>query len=300
LSAELLGADVSEDKFSVIMVELMNRRRKAIAKMKAKAKREKPMTPAQQKEFIAVDLATAKDQHQHLKRTGETLESLESKKLKSSHSTIQPAELQETTSVSAGATITAGDPIPAVTSVSAGFYVSAASAIPDATPITAESVSLALASDITTWEIIPIEFGRGEIHVITRADGTVKRFSTLRVLMYWAGRADLMVLYGLVSDKYKTERATGIGLGLWMDLRILITSREERDVSIIWDDQWQIWSWRFYPIPAIHVLDTEARDIIYMFMDKKYPLTPATLQRMLNHGLEIDRDPSGKDLTTAI
>nr|GFA34030.1 hypothetical protein [Tanacetum cinerariifolium] len=101
----------------------------------------------------------------------------------------------------------------------------------------AKPVSLALVSNITTWEIIPTEFGRGEIHVITRADGTVKRFSTLRELMYWAGRANLMVLYGLVLDRNKTERATCIVLGLWMDLRILITSREKRDASIIWDDQ---------------------------------------------------------------
>nr|GEX18924.1 hypothetical protein [Tanacetum cinerariifolium] len=201
-------------------------------------------------------------------------------------------ELQETTSISAGATIAA------VTSISAGFSVSAASSISAGVPITsdvsttagasgsakeqdaplrkssrkksiakkrtlhspskpksdafpfdkdnpevefkrylrqasdddasAEPVSLALVSDITTWEIIPTEFGRSEIHVIIRADGTVKRVSTLRELMYWAGRADLMVLYGLVSNKYKTKRATCIGLGLWMDLRTLITAREER------------------------------------------------------------------------
>nr|GFA77558.1 hypothetical protein [Tanacetum cinerariifolium] len=256
---------------------------------------------------------------------------------------------KETTSVSAGVPIAAGDPIPAVTFVFAGFSIFAVSSIPATTPIAtgvsttagasgsaseayvpiiellnsppqdtslpldlkteesdddepAEPVSLALVSDITSWEIIPTEFGYGELHVITRAYGTVKRFSTLRELMYWAGRANLMVLYGLVSDKYKTERAKGIGLGLWMDLRILITSREERDASIIWDDQdqWQIQSWRFYPLPAIHVLETKAGDIMYMFVDKKYPLTPATLQRMLNHGLEIDKDPSGNDLTTAI
>nr|GFC38881.1 hypothetical protein [Tanacetum cinerariifolium] len=52
LSAKVLGADVSEDTFSVRMVELMNRQRKAIADMKAKAKRENPITPAQQKEFM--------------------------------------------------------------------------------------------------------------------------------------------------------------------------------------------------------------------------------------------------------
>nr|GFC70383.1 hypothetical protein [Tanacetum cinerariifolium] len=63
----------------------------------------------------AVDLATAKDHHQHLKRS----------------------ELQETTSISAGVTIAAGDPIPAVTSVSAGFSIYATSSIPAATLITA-------------------------------------------------------------------------------------------------------------------------------------------------------------------
>nr|GFA08555.1 hypothetical protein [Tanacetum cinerariifolium] len=375
LSAELLGADVSEDTFSVRMVELMNRRRKAIVEIKAKAKREKPTNPAQQKEFMHTFVKnqssaiystgwTWKD------RSGETLESSESEKLKSSHSTTQPTELQETTSVFACVPIAAGDPIPT------GFSVSAASSIPAATPITAgvsttagasgsaseasvpiielldsppkdtslpldpeteehdeplrkssrkksiakkrtlpspskpksdalpfdeddpeaafkrylrqasdddepaEPVSLALGSDITTWELIPTEFGLGEMYVITRAYGTVKWFSTLRELMYWAGRADLMVLYGLVLDKYKTERAIGIGLGLWMDLRTLITAMEERDASIIWNhqDQWLIRSWRFYAIPAIHVLETEAEDIMYMFVDKKYPLTPETLQ----------------------
>nr|GFB29264.1 hypothetical protein [Tanacetum cinerariifolium] len=65
-------------------------------------------------------------------------------------------------------------------------------------------------------------------------------------------------------------------------------------------DQWQIRSWRFYALLAIHVLETEVGDIMYMFVDKKYPLTPETIQRMLNHGLEIDRDPSGNDLTTTI
>nr|GEV40597.1 putative ribonuclease H-like domain-containing protein [Tanacetum cinerariifolium] len=352
LSAELLGADVSEDTFSVRMVDLMNRRRKAVAEIKAKAKREKPMTPALQKEcmrtFIvydkirrAIDLATAKDHHQHFKRSGETLESSESKKLKSSHSTTQPAELQETTSIFAGATIAAGDPISTVTSVYAASSIPAATLIAAGVSTTAghfltigsgdrrtgsnfeeifteeihcqkensasayklksnallfdeddpeaefkrylrqasdddepvEPVSLDLVSDITTWEIIPIEFGLGQIHVLTRADGTVKRFSTLMELMYWAGRADMMVLYGLVSDKYKTESVTG--------------SMADPKLEILC-------------LSAIHVLKTKAGDIMYMFVDKKYPLTPETIQRMLNHGLEIDRDLSGNDLTTAI
>nr|GEX38061.1 hypothetical protein [Tanacetum cinerariifolium] len=112
------------------MVDLMNRRRKAITEIKAKAKREKPMTPAQQKEFMRTFVKNQpKDHHQNIKRSGGTLESSESKKSKSSHSTTQPAELQETTFVSTCATIAADDPIPAVT------FVSAASSIPAVTPI---------------------------------------------------------------------------------------------------------------------------------------------------------------------
>nr|GEY26420.1 hypothetical protein [Tanacetum cinerariifolium] len=316
LSAELLGVDVLEDTFSI--------------RMDVRGLTNDQLQIVYDKIRRAVDLAIAKDHHQHLKRSGETLESSESKKLKSSHSTEQPAELQEPTSVFAGA------PIPAVTSIPTGFSIPAVTpsaagvhyCCPSKTKFAAlpfdendpkaefkkylrqvsnddehaEPVSLALVSDIRTWKIIPTEFGLGEIHVITRADGTVKRFSTLRELMYWAGRADLMVLYGMVSDKYKIERAISISLGLWSDLRTLITAREDRDASIIWDDpdQWVIHSWRFYALPAIYILETEAGDIMYMFVDKKYPLTPETIQRMLNHGLEIDRDPVGNDLTTAI
>nr|GEY46955.1 hypothetical protein [Tanacetum cinerariifolium] len=250
-------------------------------------------------------------------RSGETLESSDSKKLKSSHSTEQSAKLHDTTYVSAGATIAASDPISAVPSVFAASSIPAETPIPTGVSTTAgvfelsyvpiidlldyppkatslpldpataeqaiplrkstrkksmarrktlprhsqsesaalpfdvddpeakfkkylrqvfdddepaEPVSLSLVSDIRTWEIIPTEFGLGEIYVITRADGTVKRFSTLREHMHWVGRANLMVLY--------------------------------------------------------------AGDIMYMFVDKKYPILPATIQRMLNHGLEIDRVPS--------
>nr|GEZ81645.1 hypothetical protein [Tanacetum cinerariifolium] len=263
LSAKLLGADVSKDTFSVRMVELMNRRRKIIAEMKAKAKREKPMTLAQQKEFM--------------------------------RTFVKNQKLQETTSISAGATIATGDPIPTVTSFSAGFSVSDASSIPAATPIVVGVSTTAGASGSASEAFVPVIelfdsppkdtslpldpetdkldeplrkssrkksitrkrtlpspskpkftallFDKDDPEAtFKKADGTVKRSSTLRELMYWAGRADMMVLYGLVSDKYKTESSTGIGLGLWMDLRILITSREERDASITWDDQdqWQI------------------------------------------------------------
>nr|GEY45860.1 JmjC domain-containing protein [Tanacetum cinerariifolium] len=312
LSAELLGVDVSKDTFSVRMVALMDQRRQAIAAMKAKAKRDKPLTPAQQKEYMR---AFVKNQSIAIYTTGWTwkdVRGLTDDQLQNVYTKIRRAvdlatakdhhQLEETTSFSVGATVAAADPISVVPFVSVVPSVFVASSIPAETPIAAsvfttagvsdstgvaspvplrkssrkksmarrrtlprpspsesaallfdeddpeaefkqylrqvfddnepaEPVSLSLVFDIRTWEIIPTEFGLGKIHVITRADGTVKRFTTLRELMYWVGQADLMVLYGMVSDKYKLEIAIGIGLGLWSDLRTLITAREDRDVS---------------------------------------------------------------------
>nr|GEZ32087.1 hypothetical protein [Tanacetum cinerariifolium] len=128
LSAELLGAIVSEDTFSVRMVDLMNRRRKVIAKIKAKAKREKLMTPAQQKEFMRTFV---KNQSLAIYTTGWTWK-------------------DETTSVYVGVTIAAGDPIHVVTSVSA------ASSILDATPIAAGVSTTAGASGSASEASVPI------------------------------------------------------------------------------------------------------------------------------------------------
>nr|GFB98709.1 hypothetical protein [Tanacetum cinerariifolium] len=154
-------------------------RQKAIVEMKAKAKRDKPLTPDQQKEYMrafnvynkirrAVDLATAKDHHQHLKRSGDTLESSESNKLKSSHSTEQSAELQETTYVSTGATIVAGDPISDVPSISAVPFVSAASYIPAETPI---------AAGVSTTAGVSESASEASVHIIDLLDSPLKATS---------------------------------------------------------------------------------------------------------------------------
>nr|GEU32007.1 hypothetical protein [Tanacetum cinerariifolium] len=298
LSAELLGADVSEDTFSVRMVKLMNQQRKAIVEIKAKAKRDKPLTLAQQKEYMC---AFVKNQSttiyttgwtwedvrgltdDQLQNSGETLESSVAKRLKSSHSTEQSAELQETTSVSFGATNAAGDPVSAVPSVFA------ASSIPTKTPIAAGVSTTAGVSELAFVHIIdlldsppkatslPLDPKTTEHVVPIRKSSRKKSMARRRTLprpsqsesaalsfdeddpkaefkkylrqvsdddepaelvsLSLVGRADLMVLYGMVSDKYKLERATGIGLGLWSGVQTLITAREDRDASIIWDDQ---------------------------------------------------------------
>nr|GEX86992.1 hypothetical protein [Tanacetum cinerariifolium] len=312
-------------------IGLVDQRRKAIAEMKAKVKRDKPLTPAQQKEYMrafvknqstsiyttrwtwkdvrgltddqlqnvynkirrAVDLAIAKDHHQQLKRSGKTLKSSELKKLKSSHRTEQSAELLETTSVSAGATLIAGDPIFVVP------FISAASSIPAETPIAA-GVSIAVG--------VSESAGVASIPIIDLLDSPPKATS---LPLDPAIAEHAVPLRKSLRKKYMARRRTlprpsqSESAALPFDeedpeaefkkyLRPVSNDDEPAEpVSLSLDDQdqWEIRSWRFYALLAIHVLETEAGDIMYMFVDKKYPILLATIQRMLTHGLEIDQDP---------
>ncbi|GJS85236.1 hypothetical protein Tco_0751777 [Tanacetum coccineum] len=52
LAAEILGSDVNDDNLVDRVLELMRKRRKELAAQKAKEKREKPMTQAQQRDFM--------------------------------------------------------------------------------------------------------------------------------------------------------------------------------------------------------------------------------------------------------
>ena len=49
---EFAGEDIPEADFAQRMVEMASQRRKIIVEQKAKARREKPMTPAQQRQYM--------------------------------------------------------------------------------------------------------------------------------------------------------------------------------------------------------------------------------------------------------
>nr|GEZ44615.1 aminoacyl-tRNA synthetase, class 1a, anticodon-binding [Tanacetum cinerariifolium] len=64
-------------------------------------------------------------------------------------------------------------------------------------------------------------------------------------------------------------------------------------------DSWRIHSWRLYPRAQVYILETVDGRVIYMFLDVSYPLSVATLECMLKHGLEVPKLLVGGDLTMA-
>ncbi|GKC73298.1 hypothetical protein Tco_1119181, partial [Tanacetum coccineum] len=105
----------------------------------------------------------------------------------------------------------------------------------------------------------------GDYLVIYRANGNFKAFNYLLEVLYIFDRQDLFHLYDLVMNQYSEVTMEGIKLILWGDLKILMeSSKEENDQKI------------------------EDGTIIYMLVERRYPLSKDLMQRMLDFGLEVE------------
>ncbi|GJZ64118.1 hypothetical protein Tco_0620539 [Tanacetum coccineum] len=106
---------------------------------------------------------------------------------------------------------------------------------------------------VVDWELLPT--GLGSINAIYKLDNSHKYFTSLREILHLVTRADLMTIYGRVMTFYQDQKAEGVGLVLWGDLKILMDSPEVNDGSDFWKNQhtWSIQSWKLYSFSGVHV-----------------------------------------------
>ncbi|GJR03215.1 hypothetical protein Tco_0526199 [Tanacetum coccineum] len=101
----------------------------------------------------------------------------------------------------------------------------------------------------------------GDYLVIYRANGNFRAFNYLMEVLHIFNRQDLFHLYNLVKEQYSEVTLEGIELILWGDLKIMMDSSTE-----------------------------ENNQIIHMLVERRYPLSKDLLQRMLDLGLEVERE----------
>ncbi|GJT16094.1 hypothetical protein Tco_0874800 [Tanacetum coccineum] len=133
----------------------------------------------------------------------------------------------------------------------------------------------------------------GDYLVIYRANGNFRAFNCLLEVLHIFDRQDLFHLYDLVMEQYSKITLEGIKLILWGDLKIMMeSSQEENDQSDFWDDQqdWEIVTWRLYEACGVYILELKDGTVIHMLVEKRYPLSKDLLQRMLDLGLEVERE----------
>nr|GEZ03117.1 hypothetical protein [Tanacetum cinerariifolium] len=139
------------------------------------------------------------------------------------------------------------------------------------------------------WEMVLSPLG--SVHAYHDMARNTKHFTTLHELLHMVEKTDLQKLLGAVDKLYQKEESDTFALLLWGDLHVLFQSLDDENVLDFWrnQDSWRIRSWRLYPHAQVHVLETVDGRVIHMFVDVSYPLTVATLERMLKHILEVPK-----------
>ncbi|GJZ03906.1 hypothetical protein Tco_0537181 [Tanacetum coccineum] len=104
----------------------------------------------------------------------------------------------------------------------------------------------------------------GDYLVIYRANENFRAFNYLIEVLYIFDRQDLYHLYNLMMEQYSEITLEGIELILWGDLKIMMESSTEGN--------------------------DQNGTVIHMLVEKRYPLSKDLLQRMLDLGLEVERE----------
>ncbi|GJV82494.1 ribonuclease H-like domain-containing protein [Tanacetum coccineum] len=129
--------------------------------------------------------------------------------------------------------------------------------------------------------------------VVYRVNGHFRTFNYLMEVLHIFDRQDLFHLYDLVMKQYSKITPEGIELILWGDLKIMMESSiEENDQGDLWNNQqdWEIFRWRLYEACGVCILELKDGTVIYMLVERRYPLSKELLQRMLDLGLEVEEE----------
>ncbi|GJV68718.1 hypothetical protein Tco_1484227 [Tanacetum coccineum] len=135
----------------------------------------------------------------------------------------------------------------------------------------------------------------GDYLVIYRANGNFRAFNYLMEVLHIFDRQDLFHLYDLIRDQFSEVTLDGFELILWGDLKIMMeSSTEGNEQSDFWSGQqdWKIVTWRLYESCGVCILEFEDGIVIHMLVERRYPLSKDLLQRMLDLGLEVERESS--------
>ncbi|GJZ15540.1 ribonuclease H-like domain-containing protein [Tanacetum coccineum] len=109
----------------------------------------------------------------------------------------------------------------------------------------------------------------GDYLVIYRANGNFRAFNYLMEVLHIFDRQDLFHLYDLIRDQFSEVTLDGFELILWGDLKIMMESLTEGNEQKFEDGI-----------------------VIHMLVERRYPLSKDLLQRMLDLGLEVERESS--------
>ncbi|GJU19385.1 hypothetical protein Tco_1152727 [Tanacetum coccineum] len=318
LVKEIAGEDVSEADYAQRMVGLISQRRKLIAEQKAKAQRDKPMTQAQQRQYMATYLKNQggwklaqikkltdeelKEKFKYLMRSMERFVPMDTEKESRKRTSV---ELQTESSKKLKSDTREDVSVPKEKAKEKGLQKKPESAKSgteeDVEAYMAERVDEPSSEEfpissipqgpapakIVKWQIIKTE-KRGAYQII-REDNTYVVYLNFPGILNDLTRDDLKELYRLMMLKYGDNRPEEeFERVLWGDLKTMFDPPSEEDAIWKLPHQQQILNWRYFHSCSVHCLIVEAAHI-YMLTEVKYSLPPRVCKAMLEKKLLGDR-----------
>ncbi|GJT53555.1 hypothetical protein Tco_0988609 [Tanacetum coccineum] len=158
--------------------------------------------------------------------------------------------------------------------------------IPDEEEVAIDVVPLATKPPtIFYWKIH--KEGKKNYYQIVRADGKSQMYRVFSLMLKSFSREDLEYLYKLIKVKYKSTRPVeDLDLVLWSDLKPMFEPYVEDEIWKL-QQRYKVLSWKLFDSCGVHCLSLQS-GMIYMLVEKRYPLTPPTITDMLNKKLQVD------------
>ncbi|GKF09385.1 hypothetical protein Tco_0043609 [Tanacetum coccineum] len=129
--------------------------------------------------------------------------------------------------------------------------------------------------------------GKKTYYQIIRADGSSKMYLVFRYMLKSFDNEDLETLWKLIKAKHGSTRPEeGYERVLWGDLKTIFDPHVKDQV---WKNQsdYRVLDWKLYDSCGVHSLRKQNVHI-HMLVEKRYPLTPATITDMINRKLQGD------------
>ncbi|GJS09022.1 hypothetical protein Tco_0365818 [Tanacetum coccineum] len=275
------GEKVSDEDLPRKLVELVNQRKKFFAQQRAEAKRNKPMTPAQQKEYMSTYIKNQEGGYtlKQLKALSfeEVKEIFEATMRKVQSFVPMDSELEVQRLKRAGQDVVEEPAKRQRTGEASGSVQEQTGEEPKAEELSQEQLHQMMM-------VIPVE------EKIIRVGGHTEAYQTFDDMLKKFDRDDLDKLWNLVKERFRTTEPTkDKARELWVELKRLF---EPDDNDTLWKLQRYMHdplNWWLYDTCGVHHVSTERGHDIYMLVEKDYPLTKALMTLMLCNKLRVDQ-----------
>ncbi|GJR10831.1 hypothetical protein Tco_0793483 [Tanacetum coccineum] len=302
LQAEEQGELTIEEK-SKLFVELMDKRKKHFAKLRAEEIRRKPPTKAQKRNQMCTYLKNmANYKHSQLKnKSFEEIQMLFDNTMKwvDSFVPMDTEVVEGSKSQAEGSKKRTREELESDNSKKQKIDENVEAEVDDEAEmkklmeivpddeVAIDAIPLATKSPIIVdWKII--KEGKMGYFQIIRADRSSRRYSSMIRMLQNIDKEDLETPCKLVKAKHgNTRLEEAYERVLWGDLKVMFKPDVE---SKVWRNLqgYNVTVWKLFSSSGVHFVRFQNLHI-FMLVEKKYSLTPATIIKMLNKKLQTDQ-----------